>query len=51
LAASILSFFINVFFHGNAIYALILGGASFIIAALSVLFVDDFDQQANDITI
>ena len=43
LAASILAFFIRVLFHGNAIYALILGGTSLLIAALSVLFVDDFD--------
>jgi maltose/moltooligosaccharide transporter len=45
LAASILGFFTKVLFHGHAIYALILGGASLLIAALSVLFVDDVDQK------
>ncbi len=41
LAASILGFFTKVLFGGHAIYALILGGVSLLIAALSVLFVDD----------
>jgi len=45
LAASILGFFTKVLFEGHAIYALILGGFSLLIAALSVLFVDDVDQK------
>jgi maltose/moltooligosaccharide transporter len=45
LAASILGFFTKVLFQGHAIYALILGGVSLLIAALSVLFVDDVDQK------
>ncbi len=44
LAASILGFFTKVLFGGHAIYALILGGVSLLIAALSVMFVDDVDQ-------
>ncbi len=45
LAASILGFFTKVLFHGHAIYALILGGVSLLIAAASVLLVDDVDQK------
>ena len=45
LAASILGFFTKILFHGHAIYALILGGASLLIAAASVMFVDDVDQK------
>ncbi len=45
LAASILGFFTKTLFHGHAIYALLLGGASLLIAAASVLFVDDVDQK------
>jgi maltose/moltooligosaccharide transporter len=44
-AASILGFFTKTLFHGHAIYALVLGGSSLIIAAISVLFVDDIDQK------
>jgi len=45
LAASILGFFTRTLFGGHAIYALIAGGVSLLIAALSVLFVDDVDQK------
>jgi maltose/moltooligosaccharide transporter len=45
LAASILGFFTKTLFHGHAIYALILGGVSLLIAAASVLLVDDVDQK------
>lgn len=41
LAASILGFFVKSFFGGEAIYALVLGGASMVIAALMVLLVED----------
>lgn len=44
-AASILGFFTKFLFDGHAIYALVLGGVSLLIAAVSVLFVDDVDQK------
>jgi maltose/moltooligosaccharide transporter len=40
-AAAILGFFVKNLFHGEAIYALILGGFSMIIAAVLVFFVED----------
>jgi maltose/moltooligosaccharide transporter len=42
-AASILGFFVRNIVGGEAIYALVLGGASMIIAGLMVMFVDDVD--------
>lgn len=42
-AAAILGFFVREIFQGEAIYALLLGGASMIIAGLMVMFVDDVD--------
>ena len=42
-AASILGFFVRNIFSGEAIYALVLGGASMIVAGLMVMFVDDVD--------
>jgi maltose/moltooligosaccharide transporter len=44
LAASILGFFVKSFADGEAIYALILGGGSMMIAAVLVLFVRDVDE-------
>ncbi|MCK9398586.1 MAG: MFS transporter [Bacteroidales bacterium] len=44
LAASILGFFVKSFADGEAIYALILGGISMVIAAVLVLFVRDVDE-------
>jgi maltose/moltooligosaccharide transporter len=44
LAASILGFFMTHFFKGDAIWALIAGGFSMIIAAITVAFVDDVDS-------
>ena len=41
VAAAILGFFIARFFGGEAIYAMFIGGASFMIAAVLTLFVDD----------
>jgi len=41
LAASILGFFVKKLFNEHAIYALVLGGASFIVAAILVMFVED----------
>ena len=43
LAASILGFFMRQFFQGQAIYALIAGGVSLLIASLTVFFVNDVD--------
>jgi len=42
-AASILGFFVRNIFGGEAIYALVFGGASMIIAGIMVMFVDDVD--------
>lgn len=47
LAASILGFFVSNLFGGEAIYALLLGGASMIVAAVTVMFVDDVDSPKN----
>ena len=44
LAASILGFLMRKFFNGDAIWALVAGGISMIIAALTVFFVDDVDS-------
>ncbi len=44
-AAAILGFFVRTIFNGEAIYALILGGASMILAGLMVMFVDDVDER------
>lgn len=41
LAASILGFLVKTLFHGQSIFALIVGGASLIVAAVLVLFVKD----------
>jgi len=43
LAASLLGFFVKQLFDGEAIYALVLGGVSMIVAALLVVFVNDND--------
>lgn len=43
LAASVLGFLVGTLFGGQAIYALILGGLTWIIAAGLVMFVDDVD--------
>ncbi len=43
-AAAILGFFLKHFFGDQAIYALLLGGASLVVAALLVLRVDDVDE-------
>ena len=43
-AAAILGFCVRELFHNQAIFALVLGGISMIIAAVLVLFVDDVDE-------
>jgi len=43
-AAAILGFFVKHLFGDEAIYALLLGGASFLLAALLVMKVDDVDE-------
>lgn len=44
IAASMLGFATRTWFGGEAIYSLILGGASMIVAALSMYFVNDVDD-------
>ncbi len=46
LAASILGFVVKRFFNDQPIYALVLGGVSFLIAAIAVLFVEDKTAKA-----
>ncbi len=43
-AAAILGWFVRVPFGGEAIYALLLGGASMILAGIMVMFVNDVDE-------
>ncbi len=45
LAASLLGFFVTTIAGGQAIWALVLGGCAFFVAAITVLFVDDEDEQ------
>ena len=47
LAASILGFLMNHWFEGDAIMALLIGGVSMLIAAVTVLFVDDVDSPVS----
>lgn len=44
-AAAILGFFVRVLFNNEAIYALLLGGFSMIVAGIFVLFVNDVDER------
>jgi maltose/moltooligosaccharide transporter len=44
LAASILGYFMRNFFGGQAIWALVAGGISMLIAAFTVIFVNDVDS-------
>jgi maltose/moltooligosaccharide transporter len=44
LAASILGFMMRRFFGGDAIWALVAGGISMLIAACTVIFVNDIDS-------
>jgi maltose/moltooligosaccharide transporter len=48
LAASILGFMMRKFFNGDAIWALVAGGISMIIAAASVYFVNDVDSPKKE---
>ncbi len=51
-AAAILGFFIKQVFADNAIYALLLGGASMIIAAVFMFFVNDIDDvKSSDLVL
>ena len=43
-AAAILGFFVRTLFHGEAIYALLLGGVSMVVAAMLVVRVEDKDE-------
>lgn len=49
LAASILGFLMRRFFDGDAIWALVAGGISMIIAAATVFFVDDVDSPKAEL--
>jgi len=49
LAASILGFLMRRFFGGDAIWALVAGGISMIIAAATVFFVDDVDSPKAEL--
>lgn len=45
VAASILGFIVSSFFEGQAIYALLIGGISMVVAAACVYFVKDVDEE------
>ncbi|MCU7492408.1 MAG: MFS transporter [Bacteroidota bacterium] len=45
LASAILGFFMKTFLQNEAIYALLLGGASMILAGIMVMFVKDVDEK------
>lgn len=47
LAATILGFLVKDVFNGEAIYALVFGGGSLVVAAISVLFVNDNAAPEN----
>lgn len=47
VAASILGFLLARFFEGEAVYAMVLGGISFVLAALFTFLVDDEDDVAT----
>jgi maltose/moltooligosaccharide transporter len=47
VAAALLGFFVSRFFGGEAIYALVIGGASLVLAAALTLRVDDRDAREN----
>ena len=46
VAAALLGFFVGTFFGGEAIYALLVGGVSLVLAALLTLRVEDRDDVA-----
>ena len=46
MAMNILGFFVGRFFGGEAIYALLIGGISLVVAALLTLRVEDRDDVA-----
>lgn len=46
LAATVLGFITRTYFGGEAVYALVLGGIVMIIAAATMYFVDDVDEEA-----
>jgi len=51
VAAAILGFVVGTFFGGHAIYALVVGGASFVLAAALTLRVEDRDDVAAAVTV
>jgi maltose/moltooligosaccharide transporter len=45
LAAAVLGLLVETLFHGNAIYAIVLGGVTMVIAGILMLFVkDNYDK-------
>ncbi len=50
VAAAILGFLVGRFFGGEAIYALLIGGVSFVLAALLTFRVDDVDDVATAVS-
>jgi maltose/moltooligosaccharide transporter len=51
VAAAILGFFVGRFFGGQAIYALLIGGTSLVLAAVLTLRVEDRDDVAAAVTV
>lgn len=49
VAASILGFMLRNYFEGEAIFALVMGGVSMVLAAVMMLFVDDVDEEEASI--
>lgn len=49
LAATALGFITRIFFEGQAVFALILGGLAMIVAAVTTIFVDDVDEKNSKI--
>jgi maltose/moltooligosaccharide transporter len=47
LAASILGFLLKQFFDGQAIYALVIGGVSWLLAAVSALWVAEPEGESE----
>ncbi|MGA2832258.1 MAG: MFS transporter [Terracidiphilus sp.] len=48
LAAAILGLLVHTIFHGQAIYAIVLGGTSMVVSGFLMIFVKDSVQESND---
>lgn len=49
LAATVLGFITRTYFGGEAVYALVLGGIVMFIAAATMYFVDDVDENVEQV--